>query len=108
MKTELLASDRRRRPLTALEYLDAEEKRAFDGLKNSLLAAGDEISERADVRGVVARHPALAMGASAVLGAALAPFVVDALRGGLPALLGRDGRPGKAFERLLLHLRHAP
>ncbi len=108
MKTEPLGAKRARRPLSALEYLDAEENRAIDGLKNSLLAAGEEISERAGVRGVVARHPALAMGASAVLGATLAPFVVDALRGGLPALLGRGGRSARALENWLTHSRRAP
>ena len=108
MKTEPLAVDRQRRPRTALEYLDAEEKRAIDGLKNSLIVAGEELSEKVDLRGVVTRHPALALGASAVLGAALAPFVVGALRRSLPALLGRGAHSGKALGNWRKHTHRAP
>ena len=100
MQTEPLATDRSRRPRTALEYLDAEEKRAFDGLKNSVIAAAEDISQKADVRGLVTRHPVLALGASAALGACLAPFMKDALRLGLPILLGHSGFAGKALGKL--------
>ncbi len=108
MNAEPHAAKRTRRPLTALEYLDTEEKRAIDDLKNSLVAAGEELSQKADLHGVVTRHPALAMGASAVIGAALAPLVMDALRVSLPTLLGRGGHSGKALGNWLTDLHRAP
>jgi len=73
-------TERRRRARTAFEYLDEEERRASEALKISLLAAGEDLCQVTDVRGIVRRHPVLALGASAALGAALAPLLAHILR----------------------------
>lgn len=96
--------DRRRRARTALEYLDQEEDRAAEALKSSVLAAGEDLCRITDVRGLVRRHPVVALGASAVLGAALAPFLADALRGALPGIRGGKGVSGEAVRVWMRHI----
>lgn len=72
--------ERRRRARTAFEILDEEERRASEALKGSVLAAAEDLCQVTDVRGVVRRHPVLALGVSAALGAALAPLLAEVLR----------------------------
>jgi len=96
MKPKNPPTERRRRARSAFEYLDQEERRATEALKSSLLAAGEDLCQVTDVRGIVRRHPVLALGASAALGAVLGPLLADALRGGMYAVSGSKGRSGEA------------
>ncbi len=91
-------TDRRRRVRSALEYLDREEDRAAEALKSSMLAAGEDLCRITDVRGIVRRHPVVALGAGAALGAVLAPYLADALRGGLSGGRGGKGVSGEAVR----------
>ncbi|MCY2959075.1 MAG: hypothetical protein NTY35_02830 [Planctomycetota bacterium] len=102
MKPKNPPTDRRRRARSAFEYLDQEEQRATEALKASLLAAGEDLCQITDVRGLVRRHPVVALGAGAALGAALSPILADALRGAIP---GGHASPGGAGKSLGVWLR---
>ncbi|MBL8863683.1 MAG: hypothetical protein JNK02_16960 [Planctomycetes bacterium] len=94
----------RRRGLTAFERLDREEREIHAALQAALLAAGEDVCRITDVRGLVRRHPALALGAAAALGAALAPLLSTLSRGALRAAGRHGGRTGPALGLLLRHL----
>jgi hypothetical protein len=79
-----VASDR---PRSALEFLEREEEHTLEALKGALIAAGDDLCALDELRELVRKHPHLALGAGAVLGALLVPLLGDAARRLLPILV---------------------
>lgn len=74
-----------RRP--ALAFLEREEQRELEALKQELTAAGEDLCALGEIREFACRHPELAVAASAALGAALAPLFADVAGAVLPKLL---------------------
>lgn len=95
---------RRRTRRSAIEQLDAEEARACEALKHSLVSAGEDLSAKADLRATVQRHPLAALGIGAALGALLGPLAVNLVRAGMPSVTRHKGRSASSLERWIRRL----
>lgn len=67
-------------PVTLDQLLDQEERRAIHALTNSIHNASEDLIEATDLRGQIARHPWVAVAASALLGMSFGPLLMRAVR----------------------------